>query len=45
MNLILLIAACCLMGAAAIDYSDRRPFAWTELLGASYASGFLAGVV
>lgn len=36
--------ACLLMAhvtmfAAAIDYTDRRPFGWPELLGASYALG------
>ena len=37
--------ACLLMAhvtlaCAAVDYTDARPFAWTELLGATYFFGF-----
>jgi len=43
--LIFLSSAILLMAAAAIDYSDAHPFAWVDLLCASYATAFLAGVL
>lgn len=40
LQLVALIAAHATLACAAVDYTDRRPFGWPELLGATYALGF-----
>lgn len=44
LQLFALLVAHATLAAAAIDYADRTPFAWPELLGATYLLGMGAAV-
>lgn len=40
LQLAVLLGAHVTLACAAIDYSDRNPFAWPEFIGASYVLAF-----